>query len=219
MNRVILGDCMEYMKLYPDNHFQLAVVDPPYGDECNLKGGSSSKGTNGWSGKLHKALSWNTEPTKEYFDELFRVSKNQICWGANHYIDLMPKRFSCFLIWDKGQRDFSLADGEMAWTSFKSSARFFSYSRSKANNEEKIHATQKPIALYDWIFQKYATKGMKILDTHGGSMSSVISAMKNEMEITCYEIDLDYFNAGKKRIETYLVQGDLFNKPQIIFNQ
>lgn len=144
-------DCLPFMKSKPDGFWDLGFADPPYGEQCNLKGGSSSKGTNGWSGKLQKANTWNIEPSPEYFEQLFRVSKNQIIWGANHFIDLLPKRFSCFLIWDKGQRDFSLADGEMAWTSFNSAARFFNYSRAKALQEGKIHPTQKPVDLYRWL--------------------------------------------------------------------
>lgn len=202
----IQGDCMEFMAGCKDNEFELAVVDVPYGEQCNLKGGSSSKGTNGWSGKLKKANTWNFEPNEEYFTELFRISKNQIIWGANHFINLLPQRFPCFLIWDKGQRDFSLADGEMAWTSFNSAARFFNYSRSKALQEGKIHPTQKPIALYRWIFKNYAKPTDHILDTHGGSFSSAIAAHMEGLRMTIIELDHEYFNAAITRFATYEAQ-------------
>lgn len=199
--KIINGDCMEVMKQYEDNYFDLAVVDPPYGDACNLKGGSSSSGKNGWSGMMRKANKWNKEPEDDYFKQLFRVSKNQIIWGANHFISKIPYNFSCFLIWDKGQRDFSLADGELAWASFNKSARFFTYARAKALQEGKIHPTQKPIALYNWIYKNYAQEGQKILDTHGGSFSSAISAHYARMgEFVGCELDEDYFNAGVERI-------------------
>ena len=205
------ADCMEVMSQYEDNYFDLAVVDPPYGEACNLKGGSSSSGKNGWSGMMRKAGEWNKEPNEDYFRELFRVSKNQIIWGANHFISKIPYDFSCFLIWDKGQRDFSLADGEMAWASFKKSARFFNYARAKALQEGKIHPTQKPIALYNWIYKNYAQEGQKILDTHLGSGSNAISAHYAKMgEFVGCELDKDYYEASIKRIYNETRQLELF---------
>ena len=203
-------DCMEYMRQFPDKHFELAVVDPPYGESCNLKGGSSGSGTNGWSGKMLKANNWNESPSEDYFKELFRVSKNQIIWGANHFIGKIPFNFSCFLIWDKGQRDFSLADGEMAWTSFSSSARFFNYSRAKALRDNKIHPTQKPVALYKWLLSNYAKPGDKILDTHLGSGSSRIAAYDMGFDFYATELDKDYFNAQEKRFQNFKSQLKLF---------
>lgn len=206
----INGDCLELMRMTSDKFYDLAIVDPPYGEQCNLKGGSSSKGTNGWSGKLLKANTWNVEPNEEYFEELFRISKDQIVWGANHFINLLPKRFSCFLIWDKGQRDFSLADGEMAWTSFNSAARFFNYARAKALQEGKIHPTQKPIQLYRWILKNYGKEGMKILDTHGGSMSSAVACDMEGFDLDICEIDSEYFEKGVQRFNQYKAQLKLF---------
>jgi site-specific DNA-methyltransferase (adenine-specific) len=199
MIELLNEDNMQLMARYPDKYFDLAIVDPPYGEACNLKGGSSSKGTNGWSGKLAKANTWNIEPDKNYFNELFRVSKNQIIWGANHFIEKIPYNFSCFIIWDKGQRDFSLADGEMAWTSFKSSARFFNYSRAAALQDGKIHPTQKPVQLYRWILDRYAKKGDKILDTHLGSGSIAIACHDMGFDLVACEIDKDYYEAAVKR--------------------
>jgi len=217
MNKVYLMDCVEGMKGTPDNWYDLAVVDPPYGlDLANMNmGAGKSKKASKIQNRKWKPKDWDKEtPTAEYFAELFRVSKNQIIWGGN-YFDLPPCKN--YIIWDKEiPEGLSFADCEMAWTSFDKAPKMFRYS-AYLDKQSKFHPTQKPTELYSWIFSKYATKGMKILDTHAGSMSSVISAMKNEMQITAYEIDSDYFNAGKKRIETYLMQGDMFNQPKIEF--
>jgi len=212
MNKVYLMDCMEGMRGTPDGYYDLAVVDPPYG--IGMDGGNVGyKGFNNFTKK-----DWDKEtPTDEYFNELFRVSTNQIIFGGN-YFGLPPTR--CFLVWDKGEGFYNrtYAECELAWTSFNANTCKIKYDPlAKGDYKGKLHPCQKPIALYDWIFAKYANDGDKILDTHAGSMSSVISAMKNEMEITAYEIDSDYFNAGKKRIETYLMQGDMFNQPKIEF--
>ena len=201
---------MELMARYEDNYFDLAIVDPPYGDNCNLKGGSSHSGKNGWSGKLAKTDKWNIEPNKEYFKELFRVSKNQIIWGANHFISKMPYSSSCWLIWDKGQRNFSLADGEMAWTSFKKAMRIFTYARAKALQEGKIHPTQKPVKLYEWLLQNYAKEGYKILDTHLGSGSIAIACHNLGFELTACEIDTEYYKEAMKRIEQHKAQLTMF---------
>ena len=162
--------CMELMKQFEDNHFDLAICDPPYGI-----GAAKEKPHNGWADWGIKQ--WDNEaPDEAYFAELKRVSKNQIIWGANHFIERMPKQNTpCWLIWDKGQRDFSLADGEMAWTSFDKAMRIFTYARAKALQEGKIHPTQKPKQLYKWILKNFAKEGDKILDTHLGSGSIAIA--------------------------------------------
>lgn len=222
-NKVYLMDCIEGMRNTPDKWYDLAVVDPPYGIGEDGKSNHSRK-------KLAKPTmyipkNWDKEPPKkEYFDELKRVSKNQIIWGANHFIQNIPNaNSSCWLVWDKDNGENDFADCELAWTSFATAVRRFNFrwagmlQGNMKDKEKRIHPTQKPIALYDWIFSKYATKGMKILDTHAGSMSSVISAIKNDMIITAYEIDSDYFNAGKQRIEAYLQQGNMFQQPTIEF--
>ncbi len=209
--RLICGDCMDLMRETPDKAFDLAIVDPPYGNACNLKGGSSSSGTNGWSGMLKKAIIWNNEPEADYFTELFRVSQNQIIWGANHFISKIARDFSCFVIWDKGQRDFSLADGEMAWTSFESAARFFDYSRAEALQEGKVHPTQKPVALYSWLLANYAKPGMRILDTHLGSGSHAVACVRHGYDLTATEIDPDYFAGAVERVKRELSQPMLFS--------
>ena len=217
MNKVYLMDCMEGMKGTPDKYYDLAVVDPPYGIgrcgqiETFTKNPKHKR-------KYFQNKSWDYEiPNEEYFNELFRVSQNVIIWGANYFTEFLPPSMG-WIFWDKGQ-DLSMSDGELAFTSYEKALRRIKINRCQLMVEGgTIHPTQKPVMIYDFCFQ-YAKlqKGSRILDTHAGSMSSVISAMKNEMQITAYEIDSDYFNAGKKRIETYLMQGDMFNQPKIEF--
>ena len=203
--------CMELMKEFEDNHFDLAICDPPYGI-----GAAKEKPHNGWADWGIKQ--WDNEaPDEAYFTELKRVSKNQIIWGANHFIERMPKQNTpCWLIWDKGQRDFSLADGEMAWTSFDKAMRIFTYARPKALQEGKIHPTQKPKQLYKWILKNFAKEGDKILDTHlgSGSIAIAVDSMnkieKLNLTLTASEIDAEYFKRTMKRINNELAQTSLF---------
>lgn len=192
---VYLMDCMELMKQYPDNYFDLAVVDPPYGiDRNGMNMGNSifNKDNKKWDKSI---------PTIEYFSELFRVSKNQIIWGGN-YFNLPCSQY--FAIWDKGEtmygRDF--AECEYAWIR-KGGTRIF---KKSPNQLERIHPTQKPVALYDWIFKNYASEGMTILDTHLGSGSSRIAANKAKLHFVACELDADYFNAQNKRYEEFISQ-------------
>jgi site-specific DNA-methyltransferase (adenine-specific) len=204
-SEVFLMDCMEGMKQYPDKYWDLAVVDPPFGIGAENHAGNVKNGWTQWEKKK-----WDKNiPESEYFIELLRVSKNQIVWGGNYMTDFLPPKM-CWLIWDKGQRDFSLADGEMAWTSFDKAMRIKTIHRATANQESKIHPTQKPVALYDWIFKRYASEGQKILDTHLGSQSSRISANKNKLHFTGFELDPDYFRDGNKRYEDHVSQLTLF---------
>ncbi len=211
----ITNECnMELMKRYPDNYFDLAIVDPPYGIDCNLKGGSSSNGTNGWSGTMKKANEWNKKPSKEYFDEMFRVSKNQIIWGGNYFTEYL-KPCQGWIIWDKGQRGFSLADGEMAWTSFNKAMRIFEFSRAgciKSNNTmiKKFHPTAKPFELYKYCLDKYTKQGDKILDTHLGSGSIAIACHDYGFELTACELDKEYYDNAIKRINNHIGQQRLF---------
>ena len=199
-SEVFNEDCIQVMKRYPDKFFDLSVVDPPYGN--NLSGGRSAK--NGWNNKIdwNKCnKGWNLEiPTPEYFAELQRVSKNQIVWGGNYFANMLPNS-ECWLIWDKGQRDFSLADGEMAWASFDKAMRIHTLHRAVANQENKMHPTQKPVKLYDWIFSKFASKGDLILDTHLGSGSIAIACHKMKRKLIGYEIDAEYYQNACKRFE------------------
>ena len=198
------ADCMEVMKTFKDKQFSLAIIDPPYGI-----GAGKEKPHNGW--KDYGIKQWDNEsPDEEYFIELMRVTKNQIIWGANHFISKLPYDFSCFVVWDKGQRNFSLADGEMAWTSFKSSARFFNYARAKALQEGKIHPTQKPVQLYKWLLQNYAKDGDTILDTHFGSLSIGIACHDLKFDLTAIELDADYYEQAKQRLINHQRQLTLF---------
>ena len=195
-------DCMELMREYPDNHFDLAVVDPPYGigedgGKCRTRG---SKKTNGV--KKH----WDSSiPDESYFSELQRVSVNQIVWGGNYFTDHLTSS-RCWIYWQKDMGgDF--ADGELAWTSFD---RVLKQYRKRSESLNRIHPTQKPVKLYDWIFVNYAEKGMKILDTHMGSGSIAIAAHYAGMHLTACELDEDYFKAACERIERETAQTTLF---------
>jgi site-specific DNA-methyltransferase (adenine-specific) len=199
-SKVFNMDCIEGMKQYPDNYFELAIVDPPYGIDINSSG---RLGHYGGKGK-----NWDLEiPEEDYFAELNRVSKNQIIWGGN-YFNLPPTR--CFLIWDKQQpEDVSFASCELAWTSLNESAKTF-YMRPQNADPYRIHPTQKPIKLYKWILTKYAKEGDKILDTHLGSGSSRIAAYDLGFEFTGFELDEDYFKASEKRFKQHTDQLTLF---------
>ena len=196
-------DCIEVMKRYPDKYFDLAVVDPPYGLERFKKGGSHINKHGSEKGQ------WNNEkPTKEYFNELFRVSKNQIVWGGNNF-ELPTSEY--FIIWQKSNAaDFSFAMCELAWTNCKVPAKIFKKLHVQVEDKNKIHPTQKPIELYDWIFNNYATEGMKILDTHLGSGSSRISANRYKLDFVGCEIDVEYFNKQNKRYADFISQTRLF---------
>ena len=201
----ITNECnMELMSRYEDNHFDLAIVDPPYGIGANKE-----KEHNGW--KSYGLKEWDNEiPSKEYFEELKRVSKNQIVWGGNYMTEFLPPKM-CWLLWDKGQRDFSLADGELAWTSFNKAMRIFTMPRATAmqdakNSGGKIHATQKPVKLYEWLLMNYAKEGDKILDTHLGSGSIAIACHNLKYDLTACELDKEYFEAAMKRIEQHTAQ-------------
>ena len=216
-------DCVQGLKRFPDKYFDLAIVDPPYGigaDKAQnnaamqrIKANGKSKAGRGW--KLYADTDWDNEiPTAEYWDELFRVSKNQIVWGGNYFTEYLPPSMG-WIVWDKGQRDFSLADGEMAWTYFNKAMRIFEMSRGKAlakNNEQggRFHPTQKPEMLYDWILQNYAKAGNLILDTHLGSGSSRIAANKGGFKFIGFEINKDYYEAQEKRFKNFTAQQRLF---------
>jgi DNA modification methylase len=204
METVIIGSatlynscCLEAMKAMPDNAFELAIVDPPYGI------GIASNPVR----QQHQKKKWdNAIPPPEYFQELRRVSNHQIIWGGNYFP--LPESQG-FVIWDKIQpEDFSLAMVEFAWCSIQSPAKMFRY--SVLREKDKIHCTQKPTNLYRWLLKRYAKESDRILDTHGGSMSSVIACLDMGFEITAYEIDEDYFKAAVERIDNAQRQAKLF---------
>jgi len=209
LSTVYLMDCIEGMKHYPDKFFDLAVVDPPYGIGAakQIDLGNSNKKVK------HKTKDWdNTIPTAEYFAELFRVSKNQIIWGGNYFIEHL-KNTRCFIVWNKENGTNNMADCELAWASFETSVRMYSGHIFKGignSNYVTIHPTQKPIRLYEWIFDKYASEGDLILDTHLGSQSSRIAANKAGLDFVGFEIDREYFDNGNKRFKNFVSQGVLF---------
>lgn len=193
LNRLYNMDCMEAMRDMPDKFFDLAIVDPPYGI-----GVTKMRMGNRNAAIINKSKEWDASaPDSLYFDELRRVSKNQIIWGGN-YFDLPPTRG--FAIWDKGESMYkrSLAECEYAWTSFDVAARII---KIHPNAKDRIHPTQKPVELYMWILAHYANPGDKILDTHAGSASSLIACHKMGHEYVGYEIDKDYYRAALARLE------------------
>jgi site-specific DNA-methyltransferase (adenine-specific) len=208
-------DCMSVMARYPDKFFDLAIVDPPYGMIKNTYG-SGSKGIKAnFDCHKHNHREWDIKPSIQYTKELQRVSKNQIIWGANHFISIVPFDSSCWLVWDKDNTgDF--ADCELAWTSFNTAVRKFTWrwngmlQQNMKQKEERIHPTQKPVALYDWVFKQYTKQGDLILDTHLGSGSSRIAAHKHNLEFVGCEIDAEYFAAQEARFKEFTSQLRLF---------
>ena len=214
-SEVFLGDCMEYMKGIPDGYFDLAVVDPPSGiGEDGLKNHSRDSIA---SAKKYTPKNWDSEPpSKIYFDELLRVSKQAIVWGANHFISRLPYDSSCWIVWDKQNGGSDFADCELAWSNYKSAVRKFEFrwqgmlQGDMKNKEVRIHPTQKPVKLYEWIYMNYLPNGGKVLDTHLGSGSNRIAADKmGNIDFTGIEIDAEYFSDHVKRFEQYSSQGVL----------
>lgn len=203
--QAFLMDCMEGMKQYPDKYFDLAIVDPPYGiNAANMQLGNGKKQ---WS----KGKDWDVAPPpQDYFDELMRVSKEQIVWGGNYFTDKLPVA-RCWISWNKiVPSGMSFSDLELAWTSFDQVAREvrlrYSGASGKANYQSRIHPTQKPIGLYSWLLGRYAKPGDKILDTHLGSGSSRIASYDMGFEFVGFEIDSDYFEAQEKRFSQHKSQ-------------
>jgi site-specific DNA-methyltransferase (adenine-specific) len=200
---IFMMDCVSAMKNYPDNYFDLAVVDPPYGLNINSSGSHFKK--------RHDIKNWDKEgPGDDYFTHLFRVSKNQIIWGGNYFTEKLSQNNN-WIIWDKKNPNLSFSEAELAWCSIKKNIRIFAFYSVQVEDCGKIHPTQKPIALYNWIFKNYAETGMKVLDTHLGSGSSRIAAHKAGMDFTGFEIDEDYFRASNKRFKDYHSQLTLFS--------
>lgn len=220
------ADCMDYLKEFPDDYFDLAIVDPPYGggsDEYSAQtqryGGwfsryfdseeqkrikAESRGGQ-WASKYgNNICEWDVAPTEEYFEELFRVSKNQIIWGGN-YFALPPTR--CFVVWRKSQipERFTMSMCEYAWTSFNKNAKVFDFP-SFGINEDRFHPTQKPVALYKWLLSNYAKHGDLILDTHVGSASSLIACEELGFEYVGFEIDEEYYRKACERLENFRAQ-------------
>ena len=207
MVELILDDCMNVMRDYEDNHFDLAIVDPPYG--IGMDGGNVGyQGFNDF-----KKKNWDNKiPKKEYFDELFRVSQNQIIWGGNYFIKYL-KNTRCMLVWDKGEGFYNrtFAECELAWTSFDKNTKKIKHDPlAKRDYVGKIHPTQKPVQLYKWILHNYAEKGQKILDTHLGSGSIAIACNYFGCDLIGIEIDEEYYNKAKHRINELTKQETLW---------
>lgn len=225
LNTFMCGDCMDYLPQFPDKYFDLAIVDPPYfsgPEKRNYYGRTISP--IGVQRYYKPSKEWKA-PGKEYFNELKRVSKNQIVWGCNYFdYHFGPGR----IVWDKCNRGSDFSDCEIAYCSLHDSVRLFAYmwngmfqgksiskgwiqQGNKTLNEKRIHPTQKPIALYDWILSKYAKQGDKILDTHVGSASSLIACYKNGFDYTGFEKDPYYYDLANKRLTEYKSQITLFD--------
>lgn len=213
--RMFNGDCLEFMQGVPDKHYDLAIVDPPYGiKEDGRKDVSRVRPTAIWNKarpKGYKTGNWdNQRPGEEYFELLFKKTKNQIVWGGNYFeLPVSP----CWVVWDK-KTSGDFADAELAWTSFESAVRVFEWLWSgfkQASPEKRIHPTQKPVALYRWLLENYAKPGDKILDTHGGSGSIVIACHALGFPLDWVELDPDYYEAAVKRFKQHLGKPEEMN--------
>jgi site-specific DNA-methyltransferase (adenine-specific) len=208
---------MEYMKTLPDNAFDLAIVDPPYG----INFGEFNRTNRTSTGKTIKAdkyknNNWDDSiPNDDYFEELFRISKNQIVWGGNYFPYLWKNGCKGFIYWHKGNPVPNFSDGELAWSSFNKVAKQFNYQyygniEGNTSASKKVHPTQKPVKLYEWLLTNYAKQGDKILDTHLGSGSHAIACNNLGFEMVGCELDTDYFEAACKRIKSEAAQERLF---------
>jgi site-specific DNA-methyltransferase (adenine-specific) len=202
-------DNMELMARYEDNYFDLAIVDPPYalgidGQKERKKGKKSDR-------KYHKQKQWDKEiPNKDYFNELQRVSKNQIIWGANYFVEHLTKGTKGWIVWFKGQIGLTMSDCELAYSSFQRPTRVVNINRVDLLKQNTIHPTEKPIRLYQWLLDNYAEKGDKILDTHLGSGSIAIACHNLGYDLTACELDKEYYDAAMKRLEQHKAQQRLF---------
>jgi len=196
-------DCMQYMKDVPDKYFDLAIVDPEYRDENQ---------PDQWMRRNGLGKKWHGKENEKYFNELFRVSKDQIIWGGNYYAHFLEENNN-WIVWYKNNDGTGFSMAELAWCSIRKNIKVVEIRSAQTLQKEKsnFHPTQKPIKLYKWLLKNYAKPEFKIIDTHGGSMSSVIACYDFGIaEMVCCEIDKDYFEAGKKRFEIHKAQGKLF---------
>ena len=211
MNQAFNRDCMDAMREFPDKFFDLAVVDPPYGigadgqkERYDFKNPKHSR-------KLHVKKNWDSAiPDEKYFKELERVSKAQIIWGGNYFVEHLHAGHKGWIVWDKGQHGLTMSDCELAYSSFDTPTRVFVQNRVALLQEGTIHPTQKPVALYAWIFKNYAKPGYKILDTHLGSGSSRIAAYDAGLDFVGYEIDKTYFEKQEERFSRHTAQMNMF---------
>ena len=208
-NRIINADFRDIIKELPDKSVDLLLTDPPYAidivRQLVKKDPYQKHGYKSWDLK-----EWDKErPTKKDFEEMIRVSKNQIIWGGNYFADLLPASQG-WLVWNKGQRDFSLADGELAWTSYDKALRIFDYSRAQALRDGKIHPTQKPVALFEWILNLRTKENDLILDCYSGSGTTAVACYNTRRNFICIEKDSDYYKSSVERLETIQAQMRIF---------
>tara|TARA_R110000787_G_scaffold33139_3_gene86956 strand:- start:104 stop:733 length:630 start_codon:yes stop_codon:yes gene_type:complete len=203
-------DNIDLMDRYEDNHFDLAIVDPPYG--IGISGQKENKKGKKSDRKYHKEKNWDNEiPSAEYFNELQRISKNQIIWGANYFVEHLTKGTKGWIVWDKGQHGLTMSDCELAYSSFQKPTRVFIQNRCIFMQEGgTIHPTQKPIKLYEWLLMNYAKEGDKILDTHLGSGSIALACHNLNFDLTACELDKEYYEAAIKRINQHKQQLTMF---------
>ena len=203
------ADCMEVMKTFKDKQFDLAIVDPPYG--LGIDGQKESKKGKKSDRKGHAQKDWdNAIPKAEYFEQLFRVSKNQIIWGGNYFVEHLSEGHKGWIIWDKAQHGLTMSDCELAYSSFDCPTRIYTKNRAILLQEGTIHPTQKPIQLYKWLLQNYAKEGDTILDTHFGSLSIGIACHDMKFDLTAIELDKDYYEQAKQRLINHQRQLTIF---------
>lgn len=209
-------DCIEGMKKFPDKYFDIAIVDPPYADGTIGEFKRADKSRFGgifdkYKKRGKKQINWDVMPSKEYFDELFRVSKQQIIWGGNYFNEFLPSNRN-FIIWRKLKisEDFSMAMAEYAWTSINGNAKVYQQAPQGTAGKERIHPTQKPIELYEWLVARYCKETDKILDTHVGSASSLIAFHRLHNQFVGFEIDEEYYQKSIERFEKETAQQQLF---------
>jgi len=199
---VTCEDNMELMARYPDNYFDLAIVDPPYGIGIDGQKESINKNNPKANRKMHEFKSWDSEtPNAAYFEQLFRVSQNQVMWGANYFVMHLSEGTKGWVVWYKGQEGLTMSDAELAFSSFNTPTRVVKINRVELLKDGTIHPTQKPVKLYEWLLDNYAKEGDKILDTHLGSGSIAIACHYRGFELTACELDQEYYDAANKRFK------------------
>ena len=204
-------DCMEGMKEFPDKYFELAIVDPPYGLGKDGQKESICKNPK-HNRKKHNKKDWDSNiPSKDYFKELERVSKNQIIWGGNYFVPHLDKGSKGWIVWDKGQHGLTMSDCELAYSSFNVPTRVVVINRVELLKDGTIHPTQKPVKLYEWLLTRYAIKGDKILDTHVGSASSLIACHNLGFKYVGFELDKDYYSMANERLNAAKAQASIFD--------
>lgn len=204
-------DCMEGMKQFPDKYFDLAIVDPPYGIKIDGQKQSICKNPK-HNRKEHKKKNWdNAIPPKEYFEELKRVSKNQIIWGGNYFVKHLEEAHKGWIVWDKGQHGLTMSDCELAYSSFDVPTRVVVINRCVLKKDVTFHPTQKPVKLYEWLLNQYADENDIILDTHVGSASSLIACHRTQHKFVGFELDKSYFQKAKERLDAEMNQLSIFD--------